>query len=179
MKKIFLLVLILASLFVVPFTFAKENVNSTESAKLVYNLPYPGLLPDNPLYFFKVLRDRVVDFLISDPLKKAEFDLLQADKRLSMGIFLFEKGKHDLAESTISKGENYFEDAIKNIKEAKKQGRDTGGLLTTLENASKKHIEVLKDLQNKSKGEIKTKFGISLKRVLEFEEEVRKIKSQI
>ena len=48
-----------------------------------YLLPYPGMLPDNPLYMLKAMRDRVINFLIADSQKKAEFYLLQSDKRLN------------------------------------------------------------------------------------------------
>src|SRR3989344_6985739 len=65
------------------------GVTATDSATdqvEEYTLPYPGILPDNLLYPIKVFRDRIVSFLISDPLKKAEFNLLQADKRLQAGV---------------------------------------------------------------------------------------------
>ena len=31
---------------------------ATDSAKINYDLPFPGILPDNPLYKLKILRDR-------------------------------------------------------------------------------------------------------------------------
>ena len=36
-----------------------------------YELPYPGLLPDSPLYFLKISRDRLIEFMIGDPIKKS------------------------------------------------------------------------------------------------------------
>ena len=112
-----------------------------------YTLPYPGMLPDSPLYMMKVVRDKIISFLISDPLKKAEFNLLQADKRLQAGIFLVEKDKNKtpLAISTISKGQNYFEEAIHEMQEVKNQGKDANGLLDRLIVASGKHQKVLQD----------------------------------
>ncbi len=53
---------------------AKENVKKFSE----YALPYPGILPDNVLYNLKVFRDKVFEFLIIDPVKKADFYLLQA-----------------------------------------------------------------------------------------------------
>src|SRR3989344_1770388 len=102
----------------VMFSFAQEELSikeATESADIEenksvdYDLPYPGLLPDHPLYFLKMMRDSAIGFLISDPLKKAEFDLLQADKRLNSGLYLLHNDKDknaELAQSTISKGED-------------------------------------------------------------------------
>src|SRR5579864_9144959 len=90
-----------------------------------YTLPYPGILPDNFFYPLKAFRDRVVSFFITDPQKQAEFDLLQADKRLAAGQALLSEKNHNdiLISQTISKGENYFGEALTNIAAAKKEGR--------------------------------------------------------
>ena len=61
--------------------------------KQEYLFPLPGILPDHPLYFPKQVRDGIMDRLIVDPLRKAEFLVLQADKRLNMGKVLVEQGK--------------------------------------------------------------------------------------
>lgn len=132
----------------VSISISAETIPQESSqAKIIdYALPYPGMLPDSPLYNLKVLRDKIISFLISEPLKKAEFNLLQADKRLQAGVFLINKDKTKtaLAISTISKGQNYFEEAVQKLKEAKNQGKDIGSLLDRLVVSSKKHQEVLK-----------------------------------
>lgn len=76
-KNLYLLVL--ASLFFLTFanlSFAKEkrpeNVISTKSASVDYKLTWPGILPDQPLYKLKVLRDKIISKLIFDPIKKIE-----------------------------------------------------------------------------------------------------------
>lgn len=171
------IVVIVALLFTISFTtlaFAQEV--ASESAKNNYQLPYAGLLPDNPLYFLKAFRDRVVEFLISDPLKKSEFDLLSADKRLSMGIALYDKKNYSLSESTISKGENYFEEGIKNMETAKKQGQPIDpSLLVNYDLSTKKHKEVIENLSAKSSGGVKRKFQIDLERVIRFINLVNKL----
>ena len=118
-----------------------------------YQLPYPGLMPDNPLYFLKAARDKIAGFLISDPLKKAGFDLLLADKRLNGALYLFNKKKIKLAQTSASKAENYFGLAIEKAKEAKKEGRDTADLLRRLKESSKKHQEVLQKLGETSEAQ--------------------------
>ena len=118
-------------LYLTPVVFAQGTTilplssvsSATPSPTLIeYTLPYPGLLPDSPLYGLKTLRDRIMLFLIADPIKKAEFDLLQANKRVSAGMFLAKKKQYPIAVSTISKGENYFEDALSSAKEAQSRG---------------------------------------------------------
>lgn len=188
MKKYFWLIL-LVFIFLLGFksiSFAQEpSQESSEdvlpaSTVIEYQLPYPGLLPDSPLYFLKVARDRIVSFLIFDPLKKAEFDLLTADKRLGAGLSLVNKKqeKDDLAVSTISKGENYFEEAISKIKEAKRQGIETKEFLRKMSLAAKKHLEVLKQLEGKAPPNKKEGFKNLQKRVEDFEKEVNALISK-
>lgn len=180
MKKIYLLIFSF-SIFLLSFNSLSvkayaitENlsasVSSKPESKINYELPYPGLLPDSPLYFLRIIRDRTVSFLISDPLKKAEFNLLQSDKRLNAGIYLFNKGKNALAISTISKAENYFEEAISKMEEAKRQGRDVNGITGSLKNASEKHQQELGSLVKKASGDSKTSFENEQKRVIDFEQ---------
>lgn len=163
---------------------AMENDGATKSAQLVsptptpeYVLPYPGILPDSPLYFLKAFRDRIVSLLISSPLKKAEFDLLQADKRLNSGVYLVEKGEIELAQSTISKGENYFEEAIIQAQEATKQGHKTADLVQRLSRSATKHQKVLKDLEKKVSKEYKKSFGDLTKRAGSIKKEAEQLTS--
>lgn len=139
--------------------------------KVNYSLPYPGLLPNNPLYILKAIRDRVISFLIADPKRKAEFDLLQADKRLSAGMYLLQAGQNQggLAVETISKGENYFFMAISETKTAQKQGENITDIVSRLENASLKHQQVFDDLENQTQGQVKDRLQIEEKRVEDFE----------
>lgn len=155
----------------------KEDTTSTPSSvkTIDYTLPYPGLLPDNPLYVLKAIRDRIIEVLISDPIKKANFELLAADKRLNEGVSLFNKGEKNyaLAETAISKGENYFEKGIAQVEKAKKQGIVTAGTSQRFYLASLKHREVIKSLINKSRGDIKQRLLLDDKRMEEFEKKLK------
>lgn len=172
MRKLFLTACIFFGLTILlsPAVVAQEETPSqkaievsTESAtqkqEAEYALPYPGILPDNPFYPLKMLRDRFVGFLISDSLKKAEFNLLQADKRLASAMYLMQRSdKVLLAEQTISKGGNYFEEALNKAREAKRQGMDTKDIQRRLVSAAKKHVQTVRDLEKKLKGQEKEKF---------------------
>lgn len=147
-----------------------QTASPSSQPEVNYELPYPGLLPDSPLYFLRIIRDKTVEFLISDPLKKTEFDLLQADKRLNAGIYLFNKGKISLALSTISKAENYFEQAIAKMGEAKKEGRNVNDIEGKLKQASKKHQEELDKLIKKVDKNFQASFKKEQKRVVNFEQ---------
>lgn len=150
--------------------------SSSSGVPVDYQLAYHGLLPDNPLYFLKVIRDRLIDFLIADPLKKAEFYLLQADKHATSGVALFVKGKQELAESTISKGENYFEAGIIKLSEAKKQGTDIKYLSGRYAVALQKHKELVTGLIKQSGKEVKKKLEHALIRLKNFEKQVTSLR---
>lgn len=140
-----------------------------------YQLPYPGLLPDNPLYFLKIFRDRLINFIIADPLKKAEFDLLQADKHATMAVALTAKGKQQLAETTLSKGENYLEAGIGQLDLAKKQGMDAASLAKRYVPALKKHKELIAGLVAGASGDTKNKFENTGERLKDFEKQVSEL----
>lgn len=144
-----------------------------------YELPYPGILPDNVLYPFKVLRDRLVYFFISDPLKRAQFDLLQADKRLAASRTMLTHGGEDqLVSDTTSKAENYFSEAVGNIAQAKKEGQLVNDFLDTFTTAGIKHQQVLYKMMQQSHGKLRTDLEQDIQRVQEYESQVNTIKAQ-
>jgi hypothetical protein len=179
MQKICLLVFsslifLLSLVFFPPKIYAQTiglspSANSQQENQVNYELPYPGLLPDNPLYFLRVIRDKTIEFLISDPLKKAEFYLLQADKRLNAGIFLFNKGKIPLSISTISKAENYFSQALDKVGEVKSQKKSVSEIEGRMKDAAEKYEQELGILISKSGTNYKASYETELKRVQGFE----------
>jgi hypothetical protein len=115
--------------------------------KVIYQLPYPGLLPDHPLYGIKTIRDWIVAFFNRDPLKKADIYLLTSDKKAAMALALMKKGKYQLAITTLSKGEKYFLKIPQLIKAAEKQGvSPSSELIEKLKTANLKHKEVIDEI---------------------------------
>lgn len=157
-----------------PLVSGTQEVMGAEESDQ-YQLPYPGLLPDSPFYFLKTTRDRVVSFLISDPLKRVEFNLLQADKRLAAGMALIKKKKDALGESTIAKGENYFELALENAALAQKEGLSIQDVARKLVDSSQKHQAVLEELEGETKGSVRAGLRASRKRVVQFEKTAQKL----
>lgn len=156
MKKALLIVLTAVFLiaFAAPSSFAHENhygTGSTDGGD-TYVLSYPGMLPDNPIYFLKSMRDGFVGFLISDPLKKAEFDLLQADKMVSSGVVLAtEKKKQREALSAFEKGQSFYESAVMKAEEAKQEGVKVEGFAAQLVSAGSKHANVMHEVSTQTK----------------------------
>lgn len=144
--------LLIAFIFIMPliayFVFgASDSLVKTPQEKVVYNLPYPGLLPDSPLYITKIIRDRITDFLTRDNLKKAELYLLYSDKRAAMSLSLVRKGKNQLAIDTFAKGEKYFLKIPGLLTSAKKQGSQApSNFIETLKLSNAKHKELIEEL---------------------------------
>ena len=166
----------------VPFGFAQEKKiptpTPTPRPKVEYMLPYPGILPGHPLFFLKSLRDRLVEFFINDPLKKAEYHLLLADKWLNSGLFLLEQGKTDLAEGAFTKGENYLEKALEEVEKAQKTGKDTSALMSKLSLATLKHQEVLTEVLGKVPDSAKKGLQNALEKSQKGIERVREIQKR-
>lgn len=131
-----------------PVATATAMASNSAETQVNYFLPYPGLLPGTLLYPLKMVRDAAVGFLISDPVKKAKFDLLQADKRVGAAQMLEENGDaKKLAVPTFSKAANYFEQAITETKQAKGEGMQVNDLVNTLHSANEKYQEIALDME--------------------------------
>lgn len=111
-----------------------------------YALPYPGILPDHTLYFIKVWRDQMLLFFTRDSIKKTLLYLLIADKKMSMGKQLWEKGNSQLAGVSFVEAQKHMIDAVGTIKEYKKTHIPPPGLADKLELALKKHDELFNSL---------------------------------
>ena len=157
----------LASLFLVLFVFffsvpravyaatkapvvpikAVVTVSPTPTAapqKVEYELPYPGILPTHPLYFLKNLRDKIIESLIKDPVNKAEFYILQADKKVNMGITLKSLGKGEEAKEAFSQAIAAHTNAIALLEtELKNKNTVPRHILEKLSLSLAKHKEVL------------------------------------
>ncbi len=159
---------------------AMQKTDATEvttTTKVEYELPYPGLLPDNPLYALKQFRDWLLDKLIVDPVKKAEFYILQGDKRLSMGILLAAKGNSALSEQIISKGEKYMSNAVDALLSLKSQGKDVPAYIVDhLTKALAKHVEVLQEQVAKAADSQKAALTGSLELAKKLQEKLSQLK---
>lgn len=169
MKKI-ITILFVFLLLAAP-AFAEESSASSaepspsmEATPVAYVLPYPGLLPGNPLYYLKVARDKIIDFFITDPDRKAKFYLLQADKHLEGGILLWNQKRYEDSELMISKGENYLDMSLGKTLVAKEAGENTDEILMNLTLSSMKHQEVIKDLAEKAPPTLKDSLKIDLQK---------------
>ena len=115
-----------------------------------YTLPYPGIMIDNPLYVLKNFRDKIMELLIADPVKKVEFYILQSDKDWNAGILLDAKGKTALVVQTLTKGNTFSRNAVTIARTLEEQGKPVPQyVIDRLRNSLAKHGEVVSGLMSK------------------------------
>lgn len=115
--------------------------------KVVYELPYPGILPDHPFYFLKELRDRALDVTTRDDTRKAELYIQFSDKYLNTAVALAKKGRETQADEILISGEKYSLRVPDLFKKAKQQGAGpTQQLVDRLKQSNEKHKEVIQEL---------------------------------
>lgn len=144
-KKVLTLFFTILLLFIslVITSLSTYSQSEIEGTKVLYMLPYPGLLPDSPLYPLKTLRDHIIDAATRDSLQKAKLYLQLADKRAAMALALSQKNKSKLAIDTYTKGEKYLLKIPGLLAQSKKQGvSPQSEFINTLKLSTAKHREV-------------------------------------
>jgi hypothetical protein len=141
--------------------------------KSTYSLPYPGILPDHPLFFLKQVRDTIVERLISDPLRKTEFFAVQADKSVNTAVFMMGKNKTNLAVAALTQAGEYRLKALNQLKLASDAGKDTQPLIEKMRQAIVKHQETISELQAQA-GTEAGKFTELTTAAIEFADQLQK-----
>lgn len=147
--------LIICFLIIVCFIVSKQTARA-EQIMSSYALAYPGVLPDNPLYKLKVLRDKLIPIFIGNPQKKIEFYLLQTDKGIAATDALIAKGNLRLAKETALKAEHNYTLLTYEVKRNK--WKIDGSYYIRLEEAALKHQEILNHIIEKVSQEDKEIF---------------------
>lgn len=157
-------------------TTREENQTSSPSAIIKYDLAFPGILPDHPLYKLKALRDKITAATTSDPRKRTDFYLLATDKGILASAMLVDKGKIDLAIQTALKAEHNYTLLTQELYKLHK--KPNADFFKKIKTASLKHKEILISLSKRVSKEDKEIF----EQVLEFSQrnlkEVEKYEKQ-
>lgn len=118
-----------------------EEVLEESLEQVDYYLPYPGILPDHPLYFLKMIRDQVKLLLTSGEAKTQSL-VLYGDKRVGAAKALVEGNKIGLGASTALKAEQYLDRAVIMVEEGGNE--EFKGKIYT---SAMKHKEVIEQMQ--------------------------------
>ncbi len=137
------IILFSIALFVVPTAHAQEKDMgaATSPVYVKYDLAFPGMLPDNPFYKIKVLRDRLAADFITDPIQKIEFYLRQTDKGILAAAMLVDKNNIVLAHETALKAEH--NNTLLTYELYRLTDKQDEAFFTKLKTAAAKHQEVL------------------------------------
>lgn len=128
------------------FTAPASTSKNPSDIEINYDLAYPGrILPDSPLWPLKVVRDKVWLLMSLSHVKKSQVNLLLADKRIGSALTLFQKGKANLAYSTLTKSEKYLEASEAEANLAQVGGENTDDIMQRIALATLKHAQL--DLQ--------------------------------
>ncbi len=111
-----------------------------------YYLPYPGILPDHPLYWLKMIRDRILLILAKEPTARFQRLLLYADKRIGAAEALIKGRKETLGVSTATKAEKYLQQAVEAAEKLKEEGKLTAIASDQIKKAVEKHNQLLGEL---------------------------------
>ncbi|MBI5613922.1 hypothetical protein HY947_03270 [Candidatus Gottesmanbacteria bacterium] len=181
MKNVYLITILLVFFIfaLTPLKVHAEIMSATTPASTsstTYKLAYPGMLPDHPLYKLKLLRDKIMLSLMQDPIRKAEYYLLLADKQIAMSALLVDKGNIQLAKEIALKGENQYT-AITFL------FKDTGTkpsqeFYDRLIGASQEHQKILRSVASKLDADDKKIFETVLEFSTRNADEINKIFNQ-
>ncbi len=116
MKKVVALIIFL---FAVSYAAALPVRADFGTGSAQYDLPYPGVLPDSPLWPVKDLRDRLIGLFIFDPVAKGHYEVRLADKKLAMAQVLINSGQKELGEKALTWAADGYNRAVDKVEEAK------------------------------------------------------------
>jgi hypothetical protein len=137
----------LCGLCLVGGVFGASPKDLIKDGTVVYELPYAGITPENPLYIFKQLRDSITEFLTRDAIQKAEFLLISSDKRAHIAIILAQKGKTRQSVEVLADAEEKSMRIPALLRESKKQGTTPHEqFVFTLKLSNTKHREIIQEL---------------------------------
>ncbi len=122
-----------------------------QEQKVVYPLPYPGILSDHPLYPIKRLRDSILIFTTRDTLKKAELYHHLSDKHIAGAVQMEDMGKEQLAIKELERSQKLFSKVPPLLKISKTQGvGPTNDFIMRLYQSNAKHEELITEILKKS-----------------------------
>ncbi len=140
MKKIWVLIVFIL-LFISSFTLVH--------AESSYVLPYPSEMPGNSFYKVHKIIELVEQYWYFGSLSQFKYNLKYSDKYLVEAKTLFEYKQYFLAVNALHTSDLYFENIPITIQDGKKENKDISENEKLLQEAARKHVEVLRDLKQK------------------------------
>jgi hypothetical protein len=124
---------------------AGQAPSATSSAE-VSELPVVHILPDNPLYFLKTVKEKIQLLIARSASSQADLILDFSQKRLAEALKVAEKGKIHISEKLLTAFGQDIKTAQEKIKEAKERGEKTYNLLVELQKTVAYQKSVIEEL---------------------------------
>lgn len=134
--------LIILGLIFYHFTFPHQIF-----AQSSYVLPYPSSMPGSSFYKFHLVWEKVNKYWYFGNFGQLDYNLKLSDKYLVEAKTLFEYKQYLLAQESLKKSNNYFILSYRFLGKSKIEGKNISRKQQIFNEASKKHIEVLKLLK--------------------------------
>jgi hypothetical protein len=151
--------LVLTSLCFVPVSTvsAQPITGFEEESSVEYQLPYPGILADSPLYVVKRLRNAYLIWSAKDSYAKSVEYLEQSDKKLAMSRPLLAKGKLKMSVEMVDQSNDLLQESINEYQKIEGNEEEKRAHLEKLRTAAKKHkIEIETLMKNVPQGDVQT-----------------------
>jgi hypothetical protein len=106
-------------------------------------LPYPSYMPGNKIYKVSRLIDAVNSWWYFGSISKIKYHLGLSDKYLVEAKTLFEYKQYLLGVDALSRSTSNFEKLPYYIESGRKEGKDMSRFRLLIEEALKKHVDIL------------------------------------
>jgi len=124
--------------------FFKTSVFAQSS----YVLPYPSSMPGSLSYKIHLIYEDISKYWYFGDFGQFDYNRKMADKYLVEAKILFEYKQYLLGYKALGKSDQYFINILPNLIKAEKNGKNILQKKAVLDEASKKHIEVLRGIEN-------------------------------
>lgn len=133
----------------------ESTVPTEDVTELVDDLPKPGFLPGNPLYFMQNIGEGLSGLFSFGNVKKVKREIRMAERRVAEAKVLVENERYDLAESTIRRYRRIMDNVEDRVNEMKEDGKDVDGVAKQLAESTLKHQGVFAEIYNRVPDEAK------------------------
>lgn len=154
MKKLLIAFFVFLFATITPVFAQEEAFPSTPKPTSSYELFYPivaGKVSGDTLYPFKLTREWIVDKLVFDSLRKADYHLILSKKRLVEAEELIINRKDSInAEKSIKRLIGEYKKALEITQDREKKGQKVDDIYNALDSDGHKELEFFKELIEKS-----------------------------
>lgn len=138
-KKFLFFFLLITSVFLVETNFVNAASN--------YVLPYPSYMPGNFFYKPRLILSKFSYYIYFGDFGKFEYNLKESDHYLVEARTLFEYKQYLLGVSALNKSDYYFSKLKPSLENAQLNGKNISEKNAKLGEASVKHKETLRELE--------------------------------